>query len=73
MTAIPPSPEQVLELSRTPEFWLHCTQRMIQHLRSPRNRRKVERWTLVADATGHGSTYSVAICEYMGLNPFGRV
>jgi hypothetical protein len=68
-----PSPETVLQLSRTPEFWLHCTQRMIKHLRSPRNRRKVERWVLVAEATTHGSTFSQAICEYLGLNPHERV
>jgi len=68
-----PSPETVLELSTTPEFWLHCTQRMVKSLRSPHLRRKVERWFLVAEATGHGRTYSQAICEYLGLNPYERV
>jgi hypothetical protein len=67
------SPEVVLELSTTPDFWLNATRRMVEHLRSPRNRRKVERWTLVSEATSHGSTYSHAICEYLGLNPHERV
>lgn len=67
------APKIILELGKNPDFFEQAARRMILHLHSPRNRRKVERWTLVAEATCHGSTYSQAICEYFGLNPHERV
>ena len=67
------APEVILELGKDPLFFERAARHMILHLRSPRNRRRVERWTLVSEATTHGSTYSQAICEYFGLNPHEKV
>ena len=64
---------EVLELSTSPNFFIDLSKRMVQTLHSPRNRRKEERWVLVADATMHGSTYSVAICEQLGFDPHEKV
>jgi hypothetical protein len=64
---------QVLGLSTTPDFFVDLSRRMIQRLHSPRNRRKEYRWVLVADATMHGSGFSVAICEQLGFDPHEKV
>lgn len=30
-------------------------------------------WTLVSEITGHGSTYSMEICEDIGFNPHHKI
>ena len=52
----------------TPEFFLALSKRFVQNCRP---RRHMPRWAVVSERCGHGSTYSIAICRYFGLDPDG--
>jgi hypothetical protein len=55
-----------------PETAEHTVRKLIRNCALPAGRRKFgvkPRWSIVSDLTTHGSTYSMRLCLWAGLDP----